>query len=64
MPKMKTHSGCKKRFKKNSAGKIKRSKAYRRHHGWAKTAKQIRELRGGAYLEGGNKKNIAKLLPY
>ena len=61
---MKSHSGCKKRFKKTSTGKIKRAKAYRRHHAWAKTAKQTRELRGGAYFEAGNKKNIAKLLPY
>ncbi len=61
---MKTHSGCKKRFKKNSAGKIKRAKAYRRHHSWAKSSKQTRGLRGGTYFEGGNKKNIAKLLPY
>ena len=64
MPKMKTHSGSKKRFKKNSNGKIKRSKAYRRHHAWAKTPKQTRSLRGGEFLSGGNLKNISKLLPY
>ena len=64
MPKMKTHSGSKKRFKKNSAGKIKRAKAFRRHHAWARSSKQTRELRGGAYLCAANRKNIAKLLPY
>ena len=64
MPKMKTHSASKKRFKKNSAGKIKRSKAYKRHHAWAKTNKQNRHLRSGEYLEDANKRNISILLPY
>ncbi|MFH1644076.1 MAG: 50S ribosomal protein L35 [bacterium] len=64
MPKMKTHSTSKKRFKKSSTGKIKRSKAYKRHHAWAKTHKQIRDLRKADYLTGANEKNIAKLLPY
>jgi len=31
MPKMKTNSGAKKRFKVTGSGKIKRSKAYKRH---------------------------------
>jgi len=64
MPKMKSHSASKKRFKKNSAGKIKRAKGYKRHHAWAKTSKQGRKLRAAAYLEAGDGKNIAKLLPY
>jgi large subunit ribosomal protein L35 len=64
MPKMKTHSASKKRFKKSSTGKIKRAKSYRRHHAWAKTSKQRRQLRSAAYLEGGDAKNIQALLPY
>ncbi len=64
MPKMKTHSASKKRFKKNSKGKIKRMKAYRSHHAWAKTHKQTRQLRSGAYLSSADEKNIARLLPY
>lgn len=64
MPKMKTHSASKKRFKKNKAGKIKRAKAYKRHHGWAKTSKQSRRLRKAAYLSNGDEKNIQRLLPY
>lgn len=64
MPKMKTHSASKKRFKKNSKGKIKRSKAYRRHHAWAKTPKQERKLREEVYLSGAAQRNIAILLPY
>ncbi len=64
MPKMKTHSASKKRFKKNGAGKIKRAKGYRRHHGWAKSSKQSRQLRNAAYLEGGDERNTKVLLPY
>jgi len=63
MPKMKSNSSCKKRFKKNGAGKIKRAKSYRRHHAWAKTAKQKRQLRKAAYFTGEFGKNIAKMLP-
>ncbi len=63
MPKMKTHSASKKRFKKIGTGKIKRSKAYKRHHAWAKSVKQGRNLRGPAFFEGANLKNISKLLP-
>ena len=64
MPKMKSHSSSKKRFWKNSNGKIKRSKAYKRHHAWAKTAKQGRDLRSCTYLSGSNKDKMAVLLPY
>ncbi len=31
MPKMKTHRGAAKRFKKTGTGKLKRNKAYKRH---------------------------------
>lgn len=64
MPKMKTNSSCKKRFKKNGSGKVKRSKAFKRHHAWAKTSKQKRSLRKGSYFTGENSKSIAAMLPY
>ncbi|MCK4651276.1 50S ribosomal protein L35 [Candidatus Babeliales bacterium] len=65
MPKMKTHSASKKRFKRNCKGnKLKRSKAYRRHHAWAKTSKQVQQLKKCVYLEGAEKKKIEVLLPY
>ena len=64
MPKMRTHSASKKRFKKNSNGKIKRAKAFKRHHAWAKSTKQGRKLRSGTYLQGTDSKNIESLLPY
>jgi len=61
---MKTHSASKKRFSKTGSGKIRRSCAYRRHHAWAKSAKQVRDLRKFGYFEAGDEKNISKLLPY
>ncbi len=64
MPKMKTHSGCKKRFKKNSNGKVKRAKAYKRHHAWAKGVKQKRNIKSCTYFSGQDQKNIAALMPY
>jgi len=64
MPKVKTHSASKKRFKKTGTGKIKCSRAYRRHHAWAKNAKKVRDLRGGGYVSDAFRKNIAVLIPY
>jgi len=64
MPKLKTNSGAAKRFKKTGTGKIKRSKAYRRHQLSCKTSKQKRHLRKGVVVDSANAKKIAKLLPY
>lgn len=64
MPKMKTHSASKKRFKKTAKGKVKRAHAYKRHLMASKTAKRKRHLRKGAYLEGGDAAQIKSLLPY
>jgi large subunit ribosomal protein L35 len=64
MPKMKTHSSCKKRFKKTGSGLIKRARAYRRHHAWAKTGKRVRDLRGIAYVSATQEKQIKTLMPY
>ena len=64
MPKVKTHSSCKKRFKKTASGKFKRAKAFRRHHAWAKTSKQVRDLRGNTYVHSTQEKKLAVLMPY
>lgn len=63
MPKVKTHSGAKKRFKKSATGKIKFTTSFRRHHAWAKSPKKIRSMRAAGFLEGSFRKNITKLLP-
>lgn len=64
MPKVKTHSSCKKRFKKTASGKIKRARAFRRHHSWAKDSKTVRGLRGIAYVHESQADKIAQLMPY
>jgi len=64
MPKMKTHSASKKRFKKTGGGKIKRAKAYRRHLLTKKTKKNKRDLRKRTYISSCDLPNINILLPY
>ena len=64
MPKMKTHSASKKRFKKTGGGNIKRAKAFRRHLLTKKTRKNKRDLRKRAYISACDVATIRKLLPY
>ena len=64
MPKMKTHSTSKKRFRKTASGLLKRARAYRRHHAWAKSGKRVRQLRGVSYVDFTQLRNIKTLLPY
>jgi len=63
MPKMKTNSACKKRFKKTKSGKIKRAKAYKSHHAWSKTQKQCRHLKKCDYICSADAPSISRLLP-
>jgi large subunit ribosomal protein L35 len=63
MPKVKTHSACKKRFKKTASGLLKRSAAFRRHHSWAKAHKNVRSLRKGRYIGETQHKKIESLMP-
>jgi large subunit ribosomal protein L35 len=65
MPKMKTHSGAKKRFKLTKSGKVKRSAASKRHHAWAKSsASQKLKLRKTRYVSKADQDNIKRLIPY
>ena len=74
MPKMKTHSGAKKRFKltKNGlvvrghgkTGKVKRAHAYASHILTKKTTKRKRGLRKGVYADVTNAPTIRKMIPY
>ena len=45
MPKMKTHRGAAKRFKKTGTGKLKRAKAFKSHILTKKSAKRKRNLK-------------------
>ncbi|WZL82599.1 50S ribosomal protein L35 [Vallitaleaceae bacterium 9-2] len=64
MPKMKTHRGAAKRFKATGTGKLKRSKAYKRHILTKKSPKTKRNLRQATMMDSSNEKVIKKLLPY
>lgn len=64
MPKMKSHSGAKKRFKFTKSGKVKRGSAFRSHILNKKTTKLKRGLRAPAYADETNEKEVKGMLPY
>ena len=64
MPKMKTHSGAKKRFKKLKSGLIKASRSGRRHLLTKKTTKRKRDLRRALYIGPSDIRHVKSLLPY
>ena len=64
MPKLKTHSGAKKRFKISKNGKIIRGHAFRSHILNKKTTKRKRGLRNTTVVDKTNAAKIKKLIPY
>ena len=64
MPKLKSHSGAKKRFHITGTGKIKRKKAYARHLLTDKSSKKIRKLRKPGKMNRTDTKMIKTVLPY
>lgn len=64
MPKLKTHSASKKRFKITGAGKIKMAHAYQRHRLISKTKKAKKSHKAGTYVASANLAAVKKLLPY
>jgi len=64
MPKIKTHRGAAKRFKKTGSGKVKRSKAYASHLLGDKTPKRKRNLRKAGLVSEVETKRIIRLIPY
>ena len=63
MPKMKSHRGAAKRFKKTGTGKIKRSKNNKQHILTKKTAKRKRNLRKRALVAAVDEKRLKQMLP-
>ncbi len=63
MPKMKTISGAKKRFKTTATGKLKRKKAYASHILTKKSPKRKRNLRTATLVSKTDLPRIRKLLP-
>ncbi|HHW46373.1 MAG TPA: 50S ribosomal protein L35 [Clostridiales bacterium] len=64
MPKIKTNSGAKKRFRLTKNGKIKRARANKSHILTKKTTKRKRNLRKAAIADATNVAAIKKLIPY
>ncbi len=63
MPKMKTKSSAKKRFRVRPGGTVKRGQAFKRHILTKKTTKNKRHLRGIVGVHEGDMGSIAKMLP-
>ena len=64
MPKIKTHSGAKKRFKLTGKGKVKRAHAFKSHILNKKTTKRKRNLRKTVVADVTNVAKVKKMIPY
>ncbi|RRD95529.1 50S ribosomal protein L35 [Clostridiales bacterium COT073_COT-073] len=64
MPKIKTHSGAAKRFKKTGTGKFKRNHAFTSHILEKKSPKRKRNLRKSVVAAEADQKELKRLLPY
>ena len=64
MPKMKTKSSCKKRFKVTASGRIKAGQAGKRHGMIKRTTKFIRDARGTTTLSKPDAKIVKGYMPY
>jgi len=64
MPKLKTHRGAAKRFKKTATGKFMRASAFKRHILTCKTTKSKRHMRGTRVVAEQDADKLARMLPY
>ena len=64
MPKLKTHRGAAKRFKKTATGKIKRAKAFKSHILTKKTTKRKRGLDMPTLVSRADQKRVERMIPY
>jgi large subunit ribosomal protein L35 len=64
MPKIKTHRGAAKRFKKTASGKFMRSKAFKRHILTSKTRARKRALRGTHAVAEADQAALRRMMPY
>ena len=62
MPKQKTHSGAKKRFKLTGTGKVKRQQANRRHYLEHKSSRLTRRLKGDRIVAKADQRTIRRML--
>ena len=64
MPKMKTKSGAKKRFKMTATGKVKAGVAGKRHRLMSHSSDYIRKNRGTKLLSEGDANLVKGYMPY
>ena len=63
MPKMKTRSGAKKRFRVTATGKLRHNVAYKRHGLVKRSQKMKRQARGTAIVAAGDARLIRQYMP-
>ncbi len=64
MPKLKTHKGAAKRFKKTAKGKIKRGHAFQRHILTSKPTKRKRHLDMATTVDKADAAKVRRMIPY
>jgi large subunit ribosomal protein L35 len=64
MPKMKTKKGAAKRFRLSARGKVKRSRAFKRHILTSKSTKRKRHLDMEAPISPADARRVRVMLPY
>ncbi|HEX6503981.1 MAG TPA: 50S ribosomal protein L35 [Terriglobales bacterium] len=64
MPKLKTHSGASKRFKKTGTGKVKRGHSHLRHILTSKDKKRKRKLGTATLVDPADQPKIKRMIPY
>ncbi len=64
MPKLKTHSGAAKRFKKTATGKIKRGHSHLRHILTSKDTKRKRKLAEQVVVSKADEAKLKRMIPY
>ena len=64
LPKLRTKSGAKKRFRLTAKGKVRMNQAGKQHGMIKRTNKQIRNQRGTAIMAEADAKIVRKFIPY
>ena len=64
MPKLKSHRGAAKRFKKTGTGKFKRGSAFKAHILTSKTRSRKRKLKGTSLVSDQDTAKLRRMLPY
>ncbi len=64
MPKLKTHKGASKRFKKTGTGKVVRRHAFARHILTSKSRSRKRKLNHGVVADSTDQAKLKRMIPY